>query len=60
MVAAASCSTFFASTSPTVLAAAPPTGCAAPVLVPGAIAATSAAISRKNPADAACAPLGAT
>ena len=38
----------------------PPTGCAAPVFVPGAIAATSPAISRKKPADAAWAPDGAT
>ncbi len=38
----------------------PATGCAAPALVPGAIAATSAAIRRKNPADAACAPEGVT
>lgn len=36
------------------------TGCAAPAFVPGAIAATSAAISRKNPADAARAPAGVT
>jgi hypothetical protein len=36
------------------------TGCAAPVAVPGAIAATSPASSRKNPADAARPPLGAT
>jgi hypothetical protein len=35
-------------------------GCAAPVLVPGAIAAMSAPIKSRNPADAARAPLGAT
>ena len=36
------------------------TGCAAPVLVPGAMAATSAASRMKKPADAARAPEGAT
>ncbi len=38
----------------------PPTGCAAPVLVPGDIAATSAAIRMKKPAEAARAPPGVT
>ena len=38
----------------------PSTGCAAPMCVPGAIAATSAAIVRMKPADAARAPEGAT
>ncbi len=33
-------------------------GCAAPALVPGAIAATSAASSRKNPAEPARLPEG--
>ena len=36
------------------------TGCAAPVFVPGAIAATSADSRMKNPADAARLPAGAT
>ena len=36
------------------------TGCAAPVFVPGAIAAMSAASRMKKPADAARLPLGAT
>ncbi len=36
------------------------TGCAAPVLVPGAIAATSADSRMKKPAEAARAPVGAT
>jgi hypothetical protein len=36
------------------------TGCAAPVLVPGAMAATSPASRMKKPAEAARAPLGAT
>ena len=36
------------------------TGDAAPVLVPGAMAATSAASRRKNPAEAARPPLGVT
>ena len=38
----------------------PPTGCAAPVLVPGAIAATSPDNRRKKPAEAAEAPAGDT
>ena len=38
----------------------PATGCAAPMWVPGAIAATSAAIVIRNPAEAARAPLGPT
>ena len=38
----------------------PETGCAAPACVAGAIAATSAAIRRMNPADAARAPDGPT
>ena len=38
----------------------PETGCAAPACVAGAMAATSAAIRRMNPADAARAPDGAT
>src|SRR5262245_24504784 len=38
----------------------PATGCAAPRFVPGAMAATSAAIVRTKPADAARAPDGAT
>ncbi len=38
----------------------PATGCAAPMLVPGAIAATSAAIVITNPAEAARAPEGPT
>jgi hypothetical protein len=36
------------------------TGWAAPAFVPGAIAATSAAISTKKPADPACPPAGVT
>ena len=36
------------------------TGCAAPVLVPGAIAEISAASRMKNPADAARLPAGET
>src|SRR5512139_233355 len=36
------------------------TGCAAPMLVPGAIAAMCAASVMNTPADPACAPLGAT
>ena len=36
------------------------TGCAAPIVVPGAIAATFAASVMKVPADAALAPDGAT
>ncbi len=36
------------------------TGCAAPAFVPGAIAATSAASSRKNPAEPARLPAGST
>ncbi len=59
IVAAASCSTFLPIV-PSIVSPWPPTGWAAPVLVPGAITATSAAISRKNPAEAACEPLGAT
>ena len=59
MKARASCSAFsfsvFGSSCPS-----PATGCAAPALVPGAIAATSPARSRKNPAEAAWAPEGAT
>ena len=59
MSARASCSAFwlavFGRSCPS-----PPTGCAAPVFVPGAIAATSPESSRKNPADAAEAPEGAT
>ncbi len=38
----------------------PETGCAAPIWVPGAIAATSAAMVMMNPADAARAPEGPT
>ena len=38
----------------------PDTGCAAPMLVPGAMAATSAATVMRNPADAARAPDGPT
>ena len=38
----------------------PSTGCAAPMCVPGAMAATSAAMVRMNPAEAARAPDGAT
>ena len=38
----------------------PLTGCAAPMLVPGAIAATSAAMVMMKPADAACTPAGDT
>jgi hypothetical protein len=37
----------------------PDTGCAAPIWVPGAIAAMSAAIVMMNPAEAARAPDGA-
>ena len=59
MKARASCSAFsfsvFGSSCPS-----PATGCAAPVFVPGAIAATSPARRRKNPADAAEAPEGET
>jgi len=58
-VAAAS-SRAFSFITPSIASPAPPTGWAAPVFVPGAIAATSAAISRKKPADAARAPLGPT
>ena len=36
------------------------TGCAAPMLVAGAMAATCAAIVMKTPAEAARAPVGAT
>jgi len=59
MLAAASCSTFLPSTPGMSL---PPsaTGWAAPALVPGAIAARSADIRMKNPAEAAWAPPGAT
>ncbi len=57
--AAASCSTFSPS-APSISSPCPPTGWAAPVLVPGAMAATSAAIRMKNPAEAAWAPLGDT
>ncbi len=59
MAAAASCSTFWPMV-PVSESPFGPTGWAAPVRVPGAIAATSAASSRKKPAEAACAPLGAT
>ena len=38
----------------------PETGCAAPIWVPGAIAAMSAAIVMRKPAEAARAPLGPT
>ena len=57
-------SIFFFMTSLLSLDSAPPapmvTGCAAPMLVPGAIAATSAARVMKQPALAAVAPDGAT
>ena len=59
MKAAASFSTFRIDSLSTV----PPpaaTGCAAPMLVAGAMAATWAAIVMKAPADAARAPVGAT
>jgi hypothetical protein len=52
-------STFFPSV-PLMSSPPPPTGCAAPMLVPGAIAATCAASVMKTPADPAPAPLGAT
>ncbi len=58
-IAETSCPAFFASvfgrSSP-----APPTGAAAPAFVPGAIAATSHAMRMMKPAEAACAPGGAT
>jgi hypothetical protein len=38
----------------------PETGCAAPMWVPGAMAATSAAMARMKPAEAARAPAGPT
>ncbi len=56
--AAASFATFF------IISLSPPpetaTGCAAPMFVAGAIAATCAAMVMKTPADAARAPVGAT
>ena len=57
--AAVSDATFFAIVS-SIFCPSPETGCAAPMCVPGAMAATSAAIVSTNPADAARAPDGAT
>ena len=57
--AAASFSTFFSIVS-SILPPPNPTGCAAPIFVPGAMAATWAAIVIRTPAEAARAPLGAT
>ncbi len=59
MYAAASFSSF-AAISPFVSPPLMLTGCAAPIFVPGVIAAICAAIAIKVPADAALAPLGAT
>ena len=59
MKAAASFATFSDITGSMALPL-PSTGCAAPLFVPGAIAATSADSRMKNPADAARAPPGAT
>ena len=59
MLAAASCSTF-RPIVPAMSLPLPSTGWAAPALVPGAIAAMSADIRMKKPAEAAWAPLGAT
>ena len=52
-------STFLPMT-PGMSSPAPPTGCAAPMVVPGAIAATCAASVTNTPAEPARAPLGAT
>ena len=57
--AATSSAAFFAIVS-SIFSPPPATGCAAPMCVPGAIAATSAAIVRMKPADAARAPAGPT
>jgi len=59
MLAAESSSTFLAIV-PWMSPPSPSTGWAAPALVPGAMAATSADIRMKNPAEPARAPLGAT
>ena len=59
MKAAASFSTF-RDMSLSMLPPPAATGCAAPMLVAGAMAATWAAIVMKAPADAARAPVGAT
>ena len=56
--AATSLAAFLATVSFTG-APSPDTGCAAPIEVPGAMAATSAAIVIRKPADAARDPLGA-
>ena len=50
----------FSPSVPLMSSPCPPTGCAAPMLVPGAIAATCAASVMKTPAEPAPAPLGAT
>ncbi len=60
LIMAAASSVALARTSSGRFSPCPPTGWAAPVLVPGAIAATSADMRMKNPADAARAPAGAT
>ena len=52
--------TTFSDMVPSISLPPAPTGCAAPILVPGAIAAMSAAMVIMTPAEAALAPLGAT
>ncbi len=58
--AAASDATFFVIASDGVVSPPADTGCAAPMWVPGAITATSAARVMRNPADAARPPAGPT
>ena len=50
----------FSPMTPVMSSPCPPTGCAAPMLVPGAIAATCAAMRDEDAGRAAAAPLGAT
>ena len=50
----------FSPRTPLMSSPCPPTGCAAPMFVPGAMAATCPASVMKTPAEPAPAPLGAT